>query len=107
MNTRTLCRLFALLLSAMLILGGLVAGTTAFVAAATPPVTNTFVYDPSVFPDVTPTPTPTPTPVPTPTPTPLPEINLPDTGDHSDLALWGAMLTLSLGGCLLLRRRAV
>ena len=104
MNTRILCRLFALLLSAMLILGGLVAGTTAFVAAATPPVTNTFVYDPSVFPDVTPTPTPTPTPVPT--PTPLPEINLPDTGDHSDLALW-CLLALASSSCLvILRRRA-
>ena len=98
MNTRTLCRLFALLLSAMLILGSLVAGTTAYVADATPAVSNIFVYDPSAFPDE-------PVPTPVPTPQPVPEINLPDTGDHSSLVLWGAILTLSLGSCLLLRRR--
>ena len=96
MNTRFPSRLFALLLSITLIFGGIIAGTTAYVADATPAVSNIFVYDPSIFPAA---------PTPVPTPQPVPEINLPDTGDHSSLVLWGAMLMLNLSGRLILRRR--
>ena len=98
MNTRIMRRLFALLLSLTLIFGCAVIGTTAYVADATPPVTNTFVYDPSDFPA-------DPTPTPAPAPTPIPEIHLPDTGDHSCVILWSVMLMLSACGFMILRRR--
>jgi len=97
-NTRILCRLFALLLSLMLILGSTFFGTMAYVAAATPAVNNTFVFDPCDFPAK---------PTPAPLPTPMPQIDLPDTGDHSHIALWGTMLALSAGGLLVLRRCCV
>lgn len=104
MNTHKLLGLFALLLSLTLILGGMVSGTMAYVAAATPPVSNTFVYDSSVFPD---TPTPTPIPTPTPVPTPMPGAVMPDTGDRSTMLLWSTILLLSAYGCTLLYRRRV
>jgi len=97
-HTHKLCRLFVLLLCIMMILGSTVFGTVAYVAAATPSVNNTFVFDPFVFPFE-------PIPTPTPVPTPPPVIDLPETGDHSSLALWSALLALSAGSLLVLRRR--
>lgn len=99
MNTHKLCGFFALLISMVLVLGIGVNGTVAYIATATPAITNTFAYDPSDFPPTPPAPTPTPVP----TPEPIPEIDLPDTGDHSSLALWSALLTVSAAGILVLR----
>lgn len=72
----------------------MIAGTTAYVFDKTPLVSNTFVYDSSVFPDI-------------PAPVPVPDPVIPDTGDHSSMALWSAILLLDACiGMSLYRRRA-
>ena len=62
---------------------------------------------PTPVPTATPTvePTPSPTPVPTPTSTPfeeLPEIDLPQTGDDTNLALLTILFVISLAGLIVL-----
>ena len=112
MNKGSMLRRFALLLSLVAVLALGISGTVAYIAAKTPALTNSFIYDEADFPvEPTPTPTPTPTPEPTPTPTPVPtptpptRIDLPDTGDHSEIALWLALMAMSTGGICLMRRR--
>jgi len=89
-NTHHLCRRFALLLSLTLVLCVGVSGTTAYLYDRSNVITNTFAYDPSIFPgageEI--------------------EIDLPDTGDHSSLLLYGALLTMSVGALVVRRRRA-
>ena len=94
MNTHRTCRLFALLLCMML--GTAVMGTTAYIADAAPVVCNTFIYEaPPVEPDVPDVPD-----VP-------PVVNLPHTGDSSNLLLWGALMMLAAGsGMAISKRRA-
>lgn len=83
MNKHHYGRRFVLLISLMTLLCIGVSGTTAFMFDKSAVITNTFVYDPSIF----------------------PAVDLPDTGDHSSLLLYGALLTMSLGA-LAFRRRA-
>jgi len=92
-NTHRLCRRFALLLSLTLILCVCVSGTTAYLYDRSNVVTNTFAFDPGIFP-------------PPPVVTPEIEIDLPDTGDHSSLLLYGALLTMSVGALAIQKRRA-
>lgn len=74
MNIRRLIGSFALILSVPVLLSFSVAGTVAYVFAISPKITNTFAYDPSVF----------------------PLVDQPCTGDSSSLVLWGFLLALSV-----------
>ena len=86
-----LCRRFVLLISLTMILCVCVSGTTAYIFDKSNLLTNTFAFDPSIFP-----------PVP-PADIAPEEIVLPDTGDHSSLLLYGAM---SAGALAIQKRRA-
>ena len=86
-----LCRRFVLLISLTMILCVCVSGTTAYIFDKSNLLTNTFAFDPSSFPPADAAPE---------------EIILPDTGDHSSLLLYGALLTMSAGALAIQKRRA-